>query len=69
MKTPTARDRYRNRVERHLRSLADLNVIEQIAYLLRRVLYWLNVLCSENRASYFSGVQAAFVARSLGALY
>ena len=47
MKTPTARDRYRNRVERHLRSLANLNVIKQLAYLLRRVLYWLNVLWSK----------------------
>ena len=34
MKTPTARDRYRNGVKRHLRSLANLNVIKQLAYLL-----------------------------------
>ena len=67
MKTPTARDRYRNRVERHLRSLANLNVIKQIAYLLRRVLYYSSV--DQNRDSDLPGVQAAFVARALVALY
>ncbi|MGQ0445380.1 MAG: phosphopantetheine-binding protein, partial [Beijerinckiaceae bacterium] len=40
MKTPTAADRYRKLVERHSRSLANLNVIEQITSVLMRVLYF-----------------------------
>nr|MBA3495173.1 amino acid adenylation domain-containing protein [Gammaproteobacteria bacterium] len=44
MTTPTAPDRYRSRVQRHLRSLVNLNVIEQLAYALVRVYYRLNLL-------------------------
>ncbi|MDQ3563928.1 MAG: amino acid adenylation domain-containing protein [Pseudomonadota bacterium] len=47
MKTPTAHDRYRKRVERHSRSLVNLNVIEQLAYVSVRVLYRLNLLWSK----------------------
>ena len=66
MKTPTARDRYRNRVNRNLRKLIDLNVIEQFAYLSKCVR---ERALGSARASDLHGVQAAFVARSLEALY
>ncbi len=66
MKTPTAADRYRKLVERHSRSLANLNVIEQITSVLMRVLYFLR---EQNRASDLHGVQAASAAPASVALY
>ena len=47
MKTPTAADRYRSRVQRHLRSLVNQNVTKQLAYVSVRVLYRLNLLWSK----------------------